>query len=696
MDLPIKTWLKKVWPAEEHLISKLPFITTKPGLVEYDNSSYIQIQVKVPMPANGPVCKIKNEESVTIALEANFPESQPIVLIRRDFPAVPHLSSRIEIYRRICLTRRDPRDWWVRKTLIDVVRDVYLWLCDAAAGTLIKNDDPFEPLIASGTTPVELAIERAKEECAKHEGSWTTTSQEIRVKNGESSRYIVGKGNVPTQVWYQQNERAELWIDPPMRKEDVLEMMSLVGFDRERVNYWIGRGKTHLLMVVGIRRKIDVLGKWGTDEWVAFELKRKEAKEMCKWDVRTHMVLESFSPSIARLTSGFQIKDKNVVVIGGGALGSEICESLARSGTSHLTLIDNDILQPHNLARHTLGPEDIGEYKADALAKKINSFYGVEICRGMHDDFLCISADERHKVLESADCLVDCSASVGVQARLGDLVPAKKPIISGFQIDGGRATILLYSPNVQCAEPAMLEAILITAMLDSSAIAQWLKEPATRVELGGGCSAISSIIPSSVIKLGAGWLADRVLRMVNSGVWLTNPFIEILQYDPLVGKVHTKKVDVDIPFLVMACGWRVFTTAYALAKVKEYAGSALPNETGGVMIGRLDRQRRVAYITEAWKAPKDSASTRTGFSRGLAGLKNRIAILEKDTNEYLSYVGEWHSHPPCSGSALSSVDSRTAKRMAAELANDRIPAVCLILDTQNWDTHVVENKIDAH
>jgi hypothetical protein len=71
-------------------------------------------------------------------------------------------------------------------------------------------------------------------------------------------------------------------------------------------------------------------------------------------------------------------------------------------------------------------------------------------------------------------------------------------------------------------------------------------------------------------------------------------------------------------------------------------------------------------------------------------------MLEKDTNEYLSYVGEWHSHPPYTGSALSSVDSQTAKRMAAELSNDRIPAVCLITDTQNWDTHVVENKIDVH
>jgi hypothetical protein len=543
---------------------------------------------------------------------------------------------------------------------------------------------------------VELSTEKAKEECAKHDGSWKTTSQEISVKNGEASRYVVGRGDVPTQVWYQKNEQSELWIDPPTSKEDILEMMSLVGFDRERVNYWIERGKTHLLMVVGIRRKVGVLGKWGVDEWVAFELKRKKAKETFEWTINTHMVLESFSQSIARLTSGFQTRDKKIVVIGGGALGSEVCESLARSGTTHLELIDDDSFLPHNLARHTLGPQDIGEYKADALARKINSFYEAEICRGIHEDFLSVSADEQRRIVESVDCLVDCSASLGVQARLGDFMSANKPTISGFQIDGGRGTVLLYSPNAQCVEPAMLEAVLITKLHELPVITRWLEEHGTRVELGGGCSAISSIIPSSVVKLGAGWLADRMLRMIESGNWPKNPFIEVLEYDISRGDVRTRKINVNIPFTVVACGWKVFTTACTLAEIKEHAESALPNESGGVMIGRLDRQRKVAYITEAWKAPKDSSSTRTGFSRGLAGLKSKTAMLEKDTNEYLSYVGEWHSHPPRSGSALSSVDSKTAKRMAAELSNDRVPAVCLITDTQDWDTHVVENKIDAH
>lgn len=691
MGLPIETWLAETWLTERDQIAGLPFVTTAPELARFSSMTGAVVCIKVDMPAKGPVCKIKDVESVVILFGPDFPISVPVVLVRPNFPAVPHLAPRTEEYRTVCLTMRDKRDWWVGRTLLDVVKDVYRWLCDAAAGTLIKNEDPFEPLIASGTTPVELSVEDAKRECAKYNWSWKTTSVEIPIKDGEGARYVVGKGDVPTQVWYQKDEQSQLWIDPPESKEELLEMMASVGFDRERVEYWIDRGRTHLLMVVGVRRGRHVSGKSSADEWVAFELRRKKAKERCLWDVNTHIVLESFSQDIARLTSGFKVKDKRIILVGAGALGSEVCESIARSGTSQVVLIDNDTLQPHNLARHTLNTHEIGEYKADALAKKVNFLYDTEICTGIHEDFFDISMD-RQKILDGCDCIIDCSASSGIQARLGEWVPKEKPILCGFQVDKGNGTVLLYSPNVEYSEPAMLEAILVTELREEPLIARWMKESGTIVELGGGCSSISSLISSSVVKLGSGWLTDRLLRMVESGNWPTEPFIEILEYHPNTGKVMTKKLDINVPMYHMACGWRVFTTRRVFEGIEKYAKIELPNETGGVLIGRLDRQRRTVYITEAWKAPKDSCSTRCGFSRGLAGLKNKIAMLEKDTNEYLSYVGEWHSHPPCGGTGLSSIDSATAKRMATELEKDRIPAVCLITDSQNWDTHVVDKK----
>ena len=42
------------------------------------------------------------------------------------------------------------------------------------------------------------------------------------------------------------------------------------------------------------------------------------------------------------------------MAIGAGALGSLVLTNLARSGYGRLTVVDDDVLHPHNLARHTL------------------------------------------------------------------------------------------------------------------------------------------------------------------------------------------------------------------------------------------------------------------------------------------------------------------------------------------------------
>lgn len=49
------------------------------------------------------------------------------------------------------------------------------------------------------------------------------------------------------------------------------------------------------------------------------------------------------------------IINKHIVVIGVGSVGSEIVTRLAKSGIQHLTVIDNDVLEPENVYRHSLG-----------------------------------------------------------------------------------------------------------------------------------------------------------------------------------------------------------------------------------------------------------------------------------------------------------------------------------------------------
>ena len=71
------------------------------------------------------------------------------------------------------------------------------------------------------------------------------------------------------------------------------------------------------------------------------------------------------TPGMARLG------EARVAVCGAGALGGNLAESLARSGTRHLTVIDHDRVEPHNLPTQPYTLDDVGAHKADVLASTL-------------------------------------------------------------------------------------------------------------------------------------------------------------------------------------------------------------------------------------------------------------------------------------------------------------------------------------
>ncbi|MEO9301081.1 HesA/MoeB/ThiF family protein [Acinetobacter pittii] len=77
-----------------------------------------------------------------------------------------------------------------------------------------------------------------------------------------------------------------------------------------------------------------------------------------------------------------KLKLANVLIVGAGGIGCSSAELLARAGVGKITLIDADTIEISNLQRQiAFGHEDIGRYKAEILAKrlqKINPYICVE------------------------------------------------------------------------------------------------------------------------------------------------------------------------------------------------------------------------------------------------------------------------------------------------------------------------------
>lgn len=66
-----------------------------------------------------------------------------------------------------------------------------------------------------------------------------------------------------------------------------------------------------------------------------------------------------------------KMMDKSAIILGCGSVGSLVALELARSGVGTFLLVDTDIVEYHNICRHQCGISEVGEYKVDAVKKRI-------------------------------------------------------------------------------------------------------------------------------------------------------------------------------------------------------------------------------------------------------------------------------------------------------------------------------------
>lgn len=82
------------------------------------------------------------------------------------------------------------------------------------------------------------------------------------------------------------------------------------------------------------------------------------------------------APSVLGLRAGSsaaQLAGASVVVVGAGAIGSFLCDLLARAGVGTITIYDPDMVRPGNLVRHFAGADAIGHSKPEAVKRAVES-----------------------------------------------------------------------------------------------------------------------------------------------------------------------------------------------------------------------------------------------------------------------------------------------------------------------------------
>lgn len=155
-----------------------------------------------------------------------------------------------------------------------------------------------------------------------------------------------------------------------------------------------------------------------------------------------------------RLTPIFsKMKNKKVIVVGAGAIGSLICECLTRNGVGHLVVADLDKYEPHNLPKSSFvirNPDDLGKDKAPVLAKRLKA-YAKEGCAIQGH---CMNLRELGPyALKNFDYVVAALDNLSIRIFLQELVkqcPAPQPVLLSCGTNAEHAEALIFAPEGAC------------------------------------------------------------------------------------------------------------------------------------------------------------------------------------------------------------------------------------------------------
>lgn len=146
------------------------------------------------------------------------------------------------------------------------------------------------------------------------------------------------------------------------------------------------------------------------------------------------------------------------VIIGAGALGAPLAEHLARTGMTHLTILDHDTVKHGNLVRHPATLNDIGHFKASVLATRLNAA-SPHITATAHNNAFPHSS--HLGCLRAADIIIDTTGSDTVIQRLAEQRFSQRPVILSVSLGWQGKTLYAYAQRTRRFDaPAFYKAVL--------------------------------------------------------------------------------------------------------------------------------------------------------------------------------------------------------------------------------------------
>ncbi|MEZ5318330.1 MAG: Mov34/MPN/PAD-1 family protein [Vicinamibacterales bacterium] len=677
----------------------------------------LDVETEVPQVREHDIRPVERVAVWFDHLDARTPE---VLALREDFPATAHLNPPVEaIPKSLCLFEEEYAEVRRRWTSAFFIRRLQEWLRLTARGELHADDQPLEQVLAGTGDQVILP------HALSVPGSATDAGQVVRLRvagiDEHRARCLIqvdlasGDGTSRTPDWFSLSFTSSPRGPGPIAStprtigdlhtflaaggDDVVDVLRrlLLEWPREAAAL-----AARLLLIVRIpKRRSDTgdvervetwaflgpsvldagvaLGVWETGPR-GFALMVPMADERRGHDAPLtglSVVFRISRHEAAFLNGRERPDDRRIVGIGAGALGSQVILNAARAAVGQWTLVDRDRLLPHNLARHAVAGFGTGHHKVNVLA-----FAGNGLTDGQ-PAFESIIADvlnpgpERERLEErlgNADLILDMAASIPVSRHLAQDAPGAAKRVSFFLNPVGSDLVMLAEDGRREIRLDALEMQYYRAVLRDARLRDHLRAPDGRMRYGTSCRDVSARLPQAQVALHAAIAARRLPVLADQD----DAAIRIWQASERTDDV----VALDLaPRRVTRQAVGDWTVVYDDGLVETIVGlrhARLPNETGGVLLGAFDVERRIVYVVDTISSPLDSQERTTLYIRGVEGLHERLKDAQKRTFGQLEYVGEWHSHPDGCPCMPSRDDLTVLSWLSSHMDADGVPGVMMI------------------
>jgi hypothetical protein len=694
------------------------------ALVELKQSKAGHAAVRIDVDVERPqdlAFPIKATEPIAVVFPpGNGPPS--ILALREDFPDdPPHQNWTPE--GAPCSLCIDDRPWAEAKltwTPADLVRRVQLWLAKCARGELHDPAQPLDPLFFRSELAllIPAAALTSSAQPAELIGFMRPDNPQLILTRPLSApgQHTAGGPRFVVLAFRAAPQAMSRFRHAPITLAGLAGEMAQCGVDllneiKARLTDWAGlasdgirRLSSQLAIVVAFPVTVghgrttddlrafvtlDTAGEIGVALGILLPNESKVGAKNAymvaltpqpvskrKIEVQPAEVHVAFNRDLASSIAGRPASDRRpTVLIGVGALGSQLSVNLAREGAFSWSIVDKECLLPHNLARHSLFADDVGAPKAPALAARLGALldepFPAAVCDVTRIDPQI--QDDLTAKLGEAEIIIDASASVAVSRYLSDLPNVAARRLCAFFNPAGTAVVLLAESRNRTITLRDLEAQYHRLVVAEPQLAGHLRVEGSGIRYSGSCRALTNRIPATSAALLSAVAARGIVNSLKSDdaliqVWMASDEGEVRSIKRQGACVHQ----------VTLGSWAVAYDDGLMDELARLRAGRLPNETGGVLLGIADMSRKSIHVAHALPQPEDSHGSVQGFERGVVGLLETVTGAVEASMHQLRYVGEWHSHPRRSSPLPSTTDLTQLEWLAAELEQEGLPGLMAI------------------